>query len=54
MPVAVMLIIVMAELWLGKQYPLPVHAAYMIICIALLGWVYRNEIRLIDLKNLIK
>jgi hypothetical protein len=30
------------------------HTFYVLFCLGLLGWVYRNEVRLIDPRKLIK
>lgn len=48
LPVGLALMIASAEPLVGRDHPLPVHAGYMIACVTLLFWVYRNELKLIS------
>lgn len=48
LPVGLALIIAVAEPLWGREYPLPVHAGYVIACVTLLFWIYRNELKLVN------
>ena len=53
-PVMLFLLVIALEPWLGTKYPLLLHSFYILFCLALLGWVYRNEIKLIDPWRIVK
>jgi O-antigen/teichoic acid export membrane protein len=48
LPFVLALLIVVFEPWLGKQYPLAVHAGYLLASLLLLFWVFRNEVVLLS------
>ncbi|HMG92600.1 MAG TPA: lipopolysaccharide biosynthesis protein [Chryseolinea sp.] len=50
-PSALLLLIVILEPTLGLLYPNLVHVFYLISCVGLLWWAYRNEITLINPFN---
>lgn len=51
LPLALLLLIVTLEPTLGLRYPDLTHLIYLICCIGLLWWGYRNEITLINPFN---
>jgi len=51
-PIVLWLVIVCAELLLPQNYLLLARGGYMLICIALLWWVYRNELRSLNLLKM--
>jgi O-antigen/teichoic acid export membrane protein len=53
-PVLLFLLIVILEPIYGTEHPFIVHSLYLFACIALLWWVYRNELKLIDPFNMIR
>ncbi|HEY9007878.1 lipopolysaccharide biosynthesis protein [Ohtaekwangia sp.] len=53
-PLVLFALIAVLEPLMGKQQPLTTHALYLVSCVALLFWVYRQEVRLIDPRNFIK
>ncbi len=53
-PVAMALLILLAEPWLGGTHPLMIHGLYILIGIALLAWMYRNELNVFSFSKIIK
>ena len=53
-PLAIFVLIMVLEPLFASGAPGLIHALYLLICLALLGWVYRNEIRMIDPLKLLR
>jgi O-antigen/teichoic acid export membrane protein len=53
-PMLMAVLIVALEPWLGSQHPLLLHGGYLFCGVALLGWAYRNELKVIQLSKIIK
>lgn len=47
-PVALMLVMVLTEPFVAEPFSLGIHIIYMVGCILLLWWVYRNEVQLVN------
>lgn len=47
-PLLLFLLIVILEPLFGSSHPFLLHSFYVLFCLALLAWVYRNEVKLID------
>lgn len=47
-PVSLVVMIVIMEPLIGNRLPLTLHAFYLLACLLLLGFAYKNEARLID------
>lgn len=53
-PVALIVLILVAEPLIGVAYPLAVHSLYFILCILMLLLAYRHELRQIDPLKILK
>ncbi|MEO5603889.1 MAG: oligosaccharide flippase family protein, partial [Cyclobacteriaceae bacterium] len=53
-PVVIFIMILVLEPLLGSTMPNVIHSFYVLTCVTLLWWVYRNEIKLIDPFNLLR
>jgi O-antigen/teichoic acid export membrane protein len=53
-PLILFLLIAVLEPWLGTTQPYTIHGIYLVSCLVLLYWVYRQEVKLIDPRNFIK
>jgi O-antigen/teichoic acid export membrane protein len=53
-PLLLFLLILVLEPVFGETDPVILHSFYMLFCLGILGWVYRNEVKLIDPRKLIK
>ncbi len=53
-PIAMAVLIVVSEPLLGVAHPLLTHALYILIGILVLVWVYRNELKTIDLSKILR
>jgi O-antigen/teichoic acid export membrane protein len=53
-PLVLFALIAVLEPLIGKQQPLITHTLYLVSCVGLLFWVYRQEVRLIEPRNFIK
>jgi O-antigen/teichoic acid export membrane protein len=53
-PLFLFLLIVILEPVYGSVQPYLLHSFYLVACIAMLWWVYRNDIKLIDPSKLIR
>ena len=53
-PVAMALLVVIAEPLLGIRHPLLVHAVYILIGALLLVWAYRNELKVFQLSKVLR
>lgn len=53
-PTLLFLLIITMEPIYGSEYPFLLHSFYLLACFAMLWWVYRNDIKLIDPRRLIK
>jgi O-antigen/teichoic acid export membrane protein len=53
-PVLLFLLIVILEPLYGAEHPYLLHTFYLLACLAMLWWVYRNDIKLIDPRTIIK
>jgi O-antigen/teichoic acid export membrane protein len=47
------MVLILEPVW-GEEYGLILHTFYLIACLSLLSWVYRNEVKLIDPFKLIR
>jgi O-antigen/teichoic acid export membrane protein len=47
-PLLILLIILLTEPIVGIKYPYAAHSAYVVVCMAVLLWAFRNEVKLID------
>jgi len=47
-PLILFIMIVLLEPMMGKSYPYTIHFVYLVSCVALLWWAYRNEIQLLN------
>jgi O-antigen/teichoic acid export membrane protein len=45
LPVSLTVTIAIAEPLWGRSYPVAVHSLYVLVCLVLLFWVYRNEVK---------
>lgn len=53
-PTVIFLLIVVLEPLFGRESPNLLHLFYLLACITILGWVYRNEIKLINPFNILR
>jgi O-antigen/teichoic acid export membrane protein len=53
-PLAMALLVVSIEPWLGTQHPLIVHSLYLLVGVILLIWAYRNELKAFQPLKLLK
>jgi len=53
-PAAIFFLIVTMEPLFGTSAPTAVHLSYVLACFILLGWIYRNEIKLINPFNILR
>jgi O-antigen/teichoic acid export membrane protein len=53
-PVMLLLLIMLAEPFIGTVYPLQTHLGFGVFCVALLWFAYRNEIKMLDPFNMMK
>lgn len=53
-PLVVFIVILLLELILPKDFRIGAHVSYLLLCFLLLVWVYRNELKQIDLNRIIK
>lgn len=53
-PVVIFIMIIILEPLFGDTVPNMIHLFYLFTCVVLLGWVYRNEIKLIDPFNILR
>lgn len=53
-PAVIFLMIVILEPVFGESAPSMIHLFYVLVCVVLLGWIYRKEIKLIDPFNILR
>jgi len=53
-PLVLFVIVLFLEPMWAKEFPLLIHAAYVVIAGGFLLWVYRNELKLLNLTKLIR
>jgi O-antigen/teichoic acid export membrane protein len=53
-PLLLFLLIIILEPLYGTDYPYILHGFYLLACLAILWWVYRNDIKLIDPRRIIR
>jgi O-antigen/teichoic acid export membrane protein len=53
-PAVVFLMIAVLEPLFGAEAPNLLHLFYIVVCVVLLAWVYRNELKLIDPFNILR
>lgn len=53
-PLLLFVLVVVLEPLYGSQYPFALHTFYLVACLAMLWWIYRNDIKLINPSRLIK
>jgi O-antigen/teichoic acid export membrane protein len=53
-PIALFILIVVLEPIFGNDYAVPVHIFYVVSCVFVLWWVYRNELKLLDPFKMIR
>lgn len=54
MPLLLWLVIIIGELTLANDYPFFARVGYMVVCLILLYWAYRKEIKVLDFRKLIR
>jgi len=47
-PLILFIMIVVLEPMMGRSYPYTIHLIYLVSCVGLLWWAYRNEIQLLN------
>jgi O-antigen/teichoic acid export membrane protein len=47
-PLILFMLIMVLEPAMGQSYPYTIHLVYLVSCVALLWWAYRNEIQLLN------
>jgi hypothetical protein len=53
-PIALFVLIVVLEPIFGNDYAIPLHVFYLMACLFVLWWVYRNELKLLDPFKMIR
>jgi O-antigen/teichoic acid export membrane protein len=53
-PVALAVFIVTTEFLLGETYPIVIHGSYIVVCVTLILWTFKNEILILDPFKIIK
>lgn len=53
-PIALFLLVIVLEPIFGSEYAIAVHLFYVVACVLVLWWAYRNEVKLLDPLKMIR